>query len=448
MAARDPAEALALWRYHLIAEALNPRLTGRERGLLVRRTVGEHACPGGDVRSASRNTLDRWIRRYRAEGLAGLRDRPRSDRGSARLDPALLDEAVRLRLEQPARSAAHISEIIRARHGVRIAERTLAEQFRRRGLARAELLRDGRAFGRYEADAPNERWIGDVLVGPFVPQPRAPGSVRARLFVLVDDHSRLLVAGRWAGNETLRAGQELLHAAILRHGAPESLYVDNGSAYSGAELARSCAILGIRLIHSRPYSPEGRGKQERLNRVIRERFLLEATQVGIASLDELNDRFVAWVERYLNVRVHSETGESPLARHSPARRRDPHPDVLRSAFLWSAARRVSRTAGVSFEGNEYEVDPSLVGRTVELRFRPEDLFAIEVWHAGRQVGWAEPRRIARHVHRSAPPPPEPAPAPPTGIDYLGQVLADHEAETAGPIAYRAVPGAPAEGEPF
>ena len=438
----DPAEALALWRYHLIAEALDPRLSGRERGTLVRSLVGDHAAPSGELRHVSRNTLDRWIRRYQAEGLAGLHDRPRSDKGGVRLDPALLDEAIRLRLEVPARSAAHISEIIATRHGVRLPERTLAEQFRRRGLTRGELLRDGRAFGRYEADAPNERWIGDVLVGPFVPHPRAPGSVRARLFLLVDDHSRLLVAGRWVGNETLRAGQEVLHAAILRRGLPAELYVDNGAAYAGAELARSCAILGVRLIHSRPYAPQGRGKQERLNRVIRERFLLEAETVGIASLDELNDRFAAWVERYLNVRVHSETGESPLARYAKRPARAADPELLRSAFLWSAQRRVSRTATVSFEGNAYEVDSALVGRTVELRFRPEDLFAIEVWHAGRQVGWAEPRRIARHVHRSAPPPP-PAPAPPTGIDYLGAVLAAEEAITGGPIAYRDL-----DGEPF
>jgi putative transposase len=223
--------------------------------------------------------------------------------------------------------------------------------------------------------------------------------------------------------------------------------VDNGAAYAGAELARSCAILGVRLIHSRPYAPQGRGKQERLNRVIRERFLLEATTVGIASLEELNDRFAAWVERYLNVRVHTETGESPLARYSKRQAKPADPELLRAAFLWSAQRRVSRTATVAFEGNEYEVDAALVGRTVELRYRPEDLFAIEVWWAGRQVGWASPRRIARHVHRQAPPPP-PEPAPATGIDYLGQVLADHEATVSGPIAYRALPGAPAEGEPF
>jgi Integrase core domain len=79
-------------------------------------------------------------------------------------------------------------------------------------------------------------------------------------------------------------------------------------------LERTCAVLGVRLVHSRPYSPEGRGKQERLNRVIRERFLLEAELAGIADMDQLNDRFTAWAESYLNCRVHSETGQTPISR--------------------------------------------------------------------------------------------------------------------------------------
>ena len=119
--ATDLTEARALWRYHLIAPALDPRLGGRERGAIVRRIAAdEHVSPSGEPREVSRNTLDRWIRAYRAKGLAGLRDRPRSDQGTGRGNAALLDEAIRLRLEVPARSAAHISEIIRARHVVRL----------------------------------------------------------------------------------------------------------------------------------------------------------------------------------------------------------------------------------------------------------------------------------------------------------------------------------------
>jgi len=434
--APDPTEELALWRYHLIAEALDRRIGSRERGLIVRRLAGqEHTAPDGEMRTVSRNTLDRWIRSYREHGLAGLRDRPRSDQGSSRRHADLIDEAVKLRLEQPARSAAHIAEILSARHGARIAERTVREQLQKRGLTRAELLRDQRTFGRYEAAEPNERWIADVLVGPWVPHPRASGSQKARLFLIVDDHSRLLVHGRWFGNETLRSGQEVLHAAILRRGLPTQLYVDNGAAFAGHELGRSCAVLGTRLIHSRPYAPQGRGKLERLNRVIRERFLLEAEQAGIATLEELNDRFLAWVERYLNLRRHAETGESPLERFQRGGHRAADPELLRSAFLWAARRRVSRTATVSFQGNQYQVDQALVGRQIELRYRPEDLSQLEVWFGDRQFGLAVPLVVERHVHPQLPSSPRPLPQP-TGVDYLGQVLAEHEASETGSISFR------------
>ena len=87
----DPTEELALWRYHLIAEALDRRLGSRERGLIVRRLAGqEHTAPDGEPRTVSRNTLDRRIRSYRQHGLAGLRDRPRSDQGSARRHAELI----------------------------------------------------------------------------------------------------------------------------------------------------------------------------------------------------------------------------------------------------------------------------------------------------------------------------------------------------------------------
>jgi putative transposase len=79
--------------------------------------------------------------------------------------------------------------------------------------------------GRFQAERPNELWIGDVLVGPFIPHPRQQGSRRAYLFLLVDDCSRLLVHGRWLPEQTAHAGGEVLRAAIQRRGLPERLYV-------------------------------------------------------------------------------------------------------------------------------------------------------------------------------------------------------------------------------
>ena len=138
--------------------------------------------------------------------------------------------------------------------------------------------------------------------------------MRARLFLIVDDHFRLLAGGRFFAHENARACQDLLRRAITRRGVPDVLYADNGAPFSNAWLARTCGVLGIRLVHSRPYSPEGRGKQERLNRYIREAFLAEAVHRGIESLDELNDLFAAWAGQVANRRVHAETGQTPIGR--------------------------------------------------------------------------------------------------------------------------------------
>lgn len=433
----DAAETIALRRYALIAEAVSPRLTPRERGRLVREIAARvHERPDGSEWVVSRNTLDRWLRWYRAEGLQGLKPKPRADQGVVRRHPELFDEAAALRREHPARSAAHIADILYARHGIRIAERTVSEQLHKRRLGRAHLQVQARTFGRYEAGAPNERWIGDVLVGPWVPHPRQAGSRQARLFLLVDDHSRLLVHGWWCSNENTRAGQQVLRAAILRRGLPEQIYFDNGAPFANAALQRTCAVLGIHLIHSRPYSPEGRGKQERLNRVIRERFLLEAEHVGISSLDQLNDRFTAWVESYLNCRVHSETGQAPIARfQAQGAPRAADPQLLHEAFRWSCLRRVDRTACVSLQGNRYQVDTALVGRQVELRYDPEDLSRISVYFQGASAGEAVPFRLTKHVHPQVPQA-QPPPAEPTGIDYLGVVLNTFEHAAGEGIAYR------------
>jgi putative transposase len=356
--------------------------------------------------------------------------------------PELLSEAAALRAERPARSVAHIASILCHRHGIPVSERTVRAHLRRKGLDRASPgTQPTRVLGRYEAERPNQRWTGDVLVGPFVPHPRTQGSKRAKLFVLVDDHSRLLVHGRWAAEENTRAGQDVLRQAIVRRGLPEALDVDNGAPCSNATLERCCAVLGIRLVHSRPYRPQGRGRQERLSRVIRERLLPEATHTGIAALDERNDRFAAWAEQVRSTRVHAETGQTPIGRWragGPGRAADPV--RTREAFRWSAVRMVTKTATVSLAGNHYQVDPSLCGRRVELRYDPEDPTSLTVFVEGAAAGIATPLVTGRHPHPAVPQAPAARPAPtPTGVDYLGLVQAAHDEQTIGRIACRDLP---------
>lgn len=436
----DPGEAVALFRFHLIAEAVNPAISAAERGLIIRGLASfAHQHPDGSLRTYSRGTLDRWVRAYRGRGLAGLMPVPRSDTGVVRRHPELLAEAAALRAELPARSSGAIADMLWRRHKVAVAERTIRAHLRRRGLHRAAIGGVPKAFGRYEATQPNERWITDVLVGPFVPLPRVAGSRRAKLFLIVDDHSRLLVHGRWMTEENTRAGQDVLREAIARRGLPLALHADNGAPFANAALERSCAVLGIRLIHSRPYSPQGRGKQERLNRYIRQRFLAEAEAVGIESFEVLNDRFMAWAEQVANTRVHAETGETPLARFMPGGPpRAADPAAVADAFRWSAMRLVTKTATISLVGRRFQVDPVLVGRRVECRYDPTDMSILDVFFEGRPAGVATPLVIGAHVHPAVPQAKRPTPEA-TGIDYLGLVLAAHEETLAGPISYRDVP---------
>ncbi len=99
---------------------------------------------------------------------------------------------------------------------------------------------------------------------------------------------------------------------------------------------------------------------------------------------------------------------------------------------------MAKTATVWLAGNRYQVDPSLIGCRVELRYDPEDLSQLTVFVDGAAAGIATPLLIGRHTHPQVPQAARPAPVA-TGVDYLGLVQAAHEEHTIARIAYRDLP---------
>jgi putative transposase len=245
-------------------------------------------------------------------------------------------------------------------------------------------------------------------------------------------------------------------ATALRHGLgargiPQVLYLDNGAAMVSKQLLRALAVLGIRLTHSRPGQPAGRGKIERFFRTVREQFLIELTAPGAAGqvgdLATLNELFTAWVETVYHQRVHSETQQAPLERFLAAGPPvQPDLELLREAFLWSHHRKVTKTATISLFGNRYEVDAALVGRTVEVVFDPLDLTRLDVRFGGKSMGQAVPHQIGRHVHPDVHPDVASPAAGATGIDYLGLLAAQHRKvlEVSTGINYTDLTGAPCQ----
>lgn len=437
----ERARTVGLFRYALIREAADSELTTRQRGRLVRALAqAEHQGPFGQPVRVSRATIDRWIRDWRRGGFDALVPPPRNV--SPRTPAEVLDLAAALKREVPERTAVQVTAILRAHAGWAPDERTLQRHFARLELTTRPTGQPPAAFGRFEADAPNQRWTGDALHGPTV------NGRKAILCAFIDDHSRLLTGYRWARREDTVRLEAALHGGLAARGIPATIYVDNGSAFVDKQLLRACASLGIRLVHSRPGQPEGRGKIERFFRTVRDQFLVEiGSGRELDDLVQLNTLFTAWVETVYHRRDHSETEQTPWDRWSTITPTLPTPTQLREAFLWSEWRTVTKTATVSLHGNTYQVDAALIGRKVELVFDPFDLTDIEVRWQGRAMGHAVPHRIGRHVHHKArPDEATPATAAPTGINYLALVEAQHTKEISERLRYCQLPDGPLPGQ--
>lgn len=424
-ARRVRAQTVALWRYTLVEEAMDAQLTSRQRGRVVAAIAGrEHAGPFGTPVRVSRKTVDRWIRARRAGGFDALVPAPR--RCTPRIDATVLQLALALKKENPQRTAAQVRRVLAAQSGGWApSERTLQRLFAEHELGTRPDGQPPRGFGRFEASRINEIWTADALHGPKV------AGRPTFLFAIIDDRSRLLVGHQFTHREDTVRFRGVFRHAVAHHGIPEVLYTDNGASFVDDSLLRTCARLSVKVTHSAPGRPMGRGKIERVFATIRQQFLVEITGTGgdparhqVADLDELNQAFAHWVDKVYHRRVHTETGQPPLQRRADGGPVTlPEPSVLRAAFVWTATRLVRKTATVDLEGNTYSVDPFLVGRKVELHFDPFDLTAIDVYWAGRRVGAAVPQRIGRHAHPKAPPEVEPDPIRLTGIDYI-KLLAD------------------------
>ncbi len=434
----ERAREMGLFRYSLMQELAEAGLTPAERGRRARGLAGRvHDGPGGQPVTVSVQTLGRWRRLYESGGFDALVPSPRQCQ--PRTPAEVLAVAEALKREKPERTAAQVRRILGLTAGWAPSDRTLQRLFERLELnAPAREQEDQRAFGRFECTRPNEMWTGDTLHGPVI------GGSKSYLFAFLDDHSRAVMGARWAYHDDVVRMAAAFRPALQRRGVPKAIYLDNGSAFVDAWLLRGCAVLGIRLIHSRPGKPEGRGKIERLFRTVRDQFLVEIGDgAGIADLAEMKRLFQAWLETVYHQAVHSETGEAPIARWAkaaPAERAVPDPAALREAFLWSERRKASKTALVSLHGNSYQVDAWLAGRTVELVFDPFDLAHLEVRLAGKPAGIAVPFTVGRHRHpktRAGGGQDRTEPTP-TGIDYLAALGDRHDAGLREQVSYRSL----------
>jgi len=371
-------------------------------------------------------TLLKWARRYRKGGLDALNPQRRTDRGRSRsISPQLAQLIERLKRENPHRTGTTLlRELALSSDDLTAAPLSAATLYRflkAHGLTQKQLLAPP-AHKKFEAEFANQIWQSDMMFGPYIARPGG-GKQQAMLYAILDDASRLIPHAQFYDDEGLESLLDCLRQGVAARGIPVRLYVDNGKVYRSAQLARIAATLGILIVHTPPYQPEGRGKIERFFRSVREQFLASLDLKQVASMDDLNQRLDAWLQSAYHRTAHGglSAGTTPLQRWQRdierVRQIPPGTDVRR-LFFYRLDRLVRRDSTFLLQKRFYEAPAHLAGQKVEVRFDPIDSLEVDVYLGGVFQGAA---RLADPVANGLwiAPKAEPAPAPePTGINYL------------------------------
>lgn len=434
----DPRTRQALFRYqvvsaYLVVDAPRGQRTALREQLAAKVWVG----PDGEPVQVRPETIRAWVRRYRREGFAGLRDKDRPRVGVRVLDEAQVNLLCRLKRDVPERSLDRLIQVAE-QTGLFpkdvLRRSTVHRVLRDAGLSKRVAAKSSTAdLDRFEADRPNDLWQSDLLKGPYLPDPDRPGKMRqAHLYAFLDDHSRLLLHGRFAFREQLPNLELVFRRALQKYGVPRRLYYDNGQVYRSNHMAQVAATLGIhRIVFTTPYRPEGHGKIEALNRYIRNAFLAELKASNITTLDALNEAFVAWMQREYNTRVHSETHQAPRERYlqDSTHIRYAEQEDLRLAFLWRETRVADKAGVFSLLGTRYQIRTPLDVRKVDVLYDPEATEEVEIWQNEAFVERARPLDVGPHRRpplkrpkAEQPPPAEPA------ADWLAHLVEVHRNE--------------------
>jgi transposase len=309
----------------------NAALSLRQRERMARRVVelGWSLTKAAAAAEVSERTCSKWVRRYRAEGLAGLADRSsapgvvanRTEEQTVQVIAALR----RLRFTGPDiaelldRPLSTVSGIL-TRIGMGKLGRLGMEPANRYERQKpGELIHvDVKKLGRIVGGAGKRvRGGGNHYTGSYTD---AAGTRRGKagwecVHIAIDDATRLAYAEVLPDEKATTAIGFLRRAVAFfeRHGMTvEELITDNGAPYISTVHAIACRVLGIRHLRTRPRRPQTNGKAERFIRTMLGGWAYGAIYASSAERTAALD---GWLWRYNHRRRHSALGrQTPITR--------------------------------------------------------------------------------------------------------------------------------------
>lgn len=252
----------------------------------------------------------RSMRRYRVglakHGYAGLVDRRRKSPSPRSIPAAEVTRVLTLyRQRYRGWNVRHFHQTVRREHGVKI-----SYTFVRQALQGAGLVQKLKARGRHRRRRERRACFGELLHidgSKHAWLALVPGEKQTLITIVDDATSRVLYSQLWP-EESTRAVLVALREVVGRHGIPASIYSDRaswafetpkaGMAVSKTHLTQVGEVLKrLGVEHIPSYSPQARGRSERMNGTLQGRLVNELKLAGARSLEAAN----AYIrERYLS----------------------------------------------------------------------------------------------------------------------------------------------------
>jgi transposase len=271
------------------------------RMIMFRGVFGRHAASelnqleAAELLGISERTFRRWCQRFEDGGEAGLLDR-RLGRASGKRVPVDREDEVEslYRTRYSGFTARHFHEHLVRDHGFRwgytwtkgfLQSKGLLERAERRGAHRRKRLRRPLPGMMLHQDGSRHVWLS--------------GQDAMDLIVTMDDATSAIYSAFLTPEEGTASTFRALAEVFARHGLPLSLYTDRGSHYfttpeaGGAvdrkrptQVGRALAHLGVD--HIAAYSPQARGRSERMFQTLQDRLVKELALAGMATVEAAN----------------------------------------------------------------------------------------------------------------------------------------------------------------
>ena len=296
----------------------NARLTPKGREDMVRAVVDHGMSKAQAARqfNTTPKTVAKWVARFTAEGVVGLRDRSSKPLSSPSQIPLATCAAVE-RLRRERRTQEHIAVELD------ISKASVSRILRRRGLSLLSSLEPQEPRPRYEREKPGEiihldikklgrfNSVGHRITGRRTGHCSSQAAGWEYAHVAIDDHSRIARADIFPDQKKESAVAFLFETIAYFKSlgvTVERVMTDNGSCYLSKAFANACKQLGIKHIKIKPYTPQTNGKAERfIQTALRE----WAYATAFEHSEQRRQALLPWLHRYNWHRPHASLAKKP-----------------------------------------------------------------------------------------------------------------------------------------